>query len=113
MEQIIFTTPEQLDEIVQKAIKKILPDNREEKSQKVPDTCSVEQALSFLSENGYTLSKSRLYKMTANKILPFRYFGVFEFLKENADLKAEIMRLRRKYEPDAVENELKNKKCIF
>lgn len=35
---------------------------------------------------------------------------VFEFLKENADLKTEIMRLRMKYEPDAVENELKNKK---
>ncbi|MDU1906635.1 MAG: helix-turn-helix transcriptional regulator [Dysgonomonas sp.] len=35
---------------------------------------------------------------------------VFEFLKENADLKAEIMRLRMKYEPDAVESELKNKK---
>jgi len=34
----------------------------------------------------------------------------FEFLKENADLKTEIMRLRMKYEPDAVENELKNKK---
>jgi len=34
----------------------------------------------------------------------------FEFLKENADLKTEIMRLRMKYEPDAVEKELKNKK---
>lgn len=34
----------------------------------------------------------------------------FEFLKENADLKTEIMRLRMKYEPDAVENESKNKK---
>jgi len=75
MNEIILTTPEQLDEIVQKAIKKILPDDREEKPQKVPDTCSVEQALSFLSENGYTLSKSKLYKMTANKIVPFRYFG--------------------------------------
>lgn len=35
---------------------------------------------------------------------------IFEFLKENADLKTEIMRLRMKYEPDTVENELKNKK---
>lgn len=75
MNEIILTTPEQLDEIVQKAIKKALPDNRDEKPQKIPDTCSVEQALSFLLENGYKLSKSKLYKMTANKILPFRYFG--------------------------------------
>lgn len=34
----------------------------------------------------------------------------FEFLKENAELKVEIMRLRMKYEADAVESDLKNKK---
>jgi len=34
---------------------------------------------------------------------------VFEFLKENAELKTEIMRLRMKYEPDAVEAERKSK----
>lgn len=34
----------------------------------------------------------------------------FDSLKENAELKTEIMRLRMKYEPDAVEAELKNKK---
>jgi len=33
----------------------------------------------------------------------------FEFLKENAELKTEIMRLRMKYEPEAVEAELKKK----
>ncbi|MDR2955116.1 MAG: helix-turn-helix domain-containing protein [Prevotella sp.] len=75
MNEIILTTPEQLDEIVQKAIKKALPDNQETKPQKIPDTCSVEDALLFLLENGYKISKSKLYKMTANKLLPFRYFG--------------------------------------
>lgn len=75
MQEFIITTPEQLDEIVQQAIKKALPENREEKPPKIPDTCSVEQALSFLLENGYKLSKSKLYKLTAKKILPFRYFG--------------------------------------
>lgn len=34
----------------------------------------------------------------------------FESLKEIAELKTEIMRLRMKYEPDTVEVELKNKK---
>lgn len=34
----------------------------------------------------------------------------FEFLKQNAELKTEIMRLRMKYEAEAVENELDNKK---
>ncbi|MFV0419079.1 MAG: helix-turn-helix domain-containing protein [Dysgonomonas sp.] len=75
MNEFILTTPEQLDEIVQNAIKKVLPNNKEDKPQKIPDACSVEQALSFLLENGYKLSKSKLYKMTADKLLPFRYFG--------------------------------------
>lgn len=75
MNEIILTTPEQLDEIVQKAVKKVFPGQQESKPQNVPDTCSVEQALSFLLENGYKLSKSKLYKMTADKLLPFRYFG--------------------------------------
>lgn len=75
MKEIILTTPEQLDGIVRNAIKEMFPDRREDKPQKIPDTCSIEQALSFLLENGYKLSKSKLYKMTANKLLPFRYFG--------------------------------------
>lgn len=75
MSEIILTTPEQLDTIVQNAIRKVLPNNKEEKNQKVPDSCSVEQALQFLLENGYKISKSRLYKMTANRELPFKYFG--------------------------------------
>ncbi|MDH6310730.1 excisionase family DNA binding protein [Dysgonomonas sp. PFB1-18] len=75
MKEFILTTPEQLDEIVQNAIKKVLPDKKKDKPPKIPDTYSVEQALSFLLENGYKLSKSKLYKMTADKLLPFRYFG--------------------------------------
>jgi len=34
----------------------------------------------------------------------------FEYAEKIIDLKTEIMRLRMKYEPDAVESELKNKK---
>lgn len=75
MDKIILTTPEQLEEIVQNAVKKALPDKEETKPQKIPDTCSIEQALKFLAENGFQLSKSKLYKLTADKALPFRYFG--------------------------------------
>lgn len=75
MSEIILTTPEQLDVIVQNAIKKVLPNKEEERNQKIPDSCSVEQALQFLLENGYKMSKSKLYKMTANRDLPFKYFG--------------------------------------
>lgn len=75
MNEFILTTKEQLENIVQNAVKKALPKEQEVTPQKVADTCSMEQALSFLSEHGYKLSKSKLYKMTANKLLPFRYFG--------------------------------------
>lgn len=75
MKEIILTTPEQLDEIVQKAIQKVLPKKQESQAKELADTCSVEQALLFLAEQGYQLSKSKLYKLTADKLLPFRYFG--------------------------------------
>lgn len=75
MKEFILTTPEDLEEIVQAAIKKVLPVKEEARPEKNPDTCSFEQALAFLSENGFKLSKSKLYKMTAGKEVPFRYFG--------------------------------------
>ena len=73
--EIILTTPERLGEIVREAVKKSLPESPVTTPQKSADTCSLEQALAFLSENGYRMSKSRLYKMTADKKVPFRYFG--------------------------------------
>lgn len=75
MNEFILTTPEQLDEIVQRAIRKSLPVKKEEKPRQFPDTCSMEQAIEFLAEHGYRLSKSKLYKLTSTRQIPFRYFG--------------------------------------
>lgn len=40
----------------------------------LPDSCSFVQALEFLNERGYTISKSSLYKLTASNGIPHRRF---------------------------------------
>ncbi len=74
MSDIIVTTSEQLEDVVVQALKKVLP-MKEEKSDSPPDTCSLAQAIAFLQENGYQLSKSKLYKLTSTGQVPFRHFG--------------------------------------
>jgi excisionase family DNA binding protein len=75
MNEIILTTPDQLEQVVMQALKKVLPAVEKEKSAEPPDSCSFNQALTFLSENGYVISKSALYKLTALKKIPFKRFG--------------------------------------
>lgn len=49
----------------------------EAKSEPVSKTLSLDRAISFLKEQGYPVSKSRIYKLTAagSGGLPFRRFG--------------------------------------
>lgn len=75
MQEFILTTPERLSEIVEQAIKRTLPTKLEERPQEMPESCSFSQALVYLAEQGYELSKSKLYKLTSLKKVPFRYFG--------------------------------------
>lgn len=44
-------------------------------TQSIPDRCNKTQALEFLNEQGYKISKSQLYKKTAAKEIPFKTFG--------------------------------------
>ena len=74
MSDIIVATAEQLERVVMQALAKVLP-VKEEKSGSLPDTCSLVQAIAFLQDNGYQLSKSKLYKLTSLGQIPFRYFG--------------------------------------
>ena len=41
----------------------------------VPKNMSLEQALKFLNEQGYPISKSRLYKLTPDRKIPHRKFA--------------------------------------
>jgi len=75
MGDIIVTTAEQLKQVVVQALTKFLPMKEKESSGIPPDTCSLMQAIAFLKENGYELSKSKLYKLTSSGQIPFRHFG--------------------------------------
>lgn len=75
MSEIIVTTAEQLKQVVVQALTKVLPMKEKENSGIPPDTCSLIQAIAFLKENGYELSKSKLYKLTSSGQVPFRNFG--------------------------------------
>lgn len=57
------------------SIKEIM--SRIENNQPVdePDQLTFERALKFLNKAGYPISKSKLYKLTASKAIPFRHFG--------------------------------------
>ncbi len=75
MTEIILTTPDQLEQVILQALKKVLPSAEKGNRVEPPDSCSFGQALAFLSENGYVISKSALYKLTALKKVPFKRFG--------------------------------------
>ncbi|GHT36027.1 hypothetical protein AGMMS49574_26950 [Bacteroidia bacterium] len=75
MTEFILTTPGQLEQVIMQALKKALPVKEKEAPAEPPDTCSLEQALEFLAGYGYVVSKSKLYKLTALKEIPFRHFG--------------------------------------
>lgn len=78
MESISYDNlPQRVGEMILdiKEIKSLL--KVEAKSEPVSKTFSLDRAISFLKEQGYPVSKSRIYKLTATGSggLPFRRFG--------------------------------------
>lgn len=67
---------DQIDRIVEKIefIEKLLK-VQIKLPKEVPKNMSLEQALKFLNEQGYPISKSRLYKLTADRKIPHRKFA--------------------------------------
>lgn len=65
---VILTTPEQLEALIQKAICKAL--NINPMVIELPDRCTFKEALEITG-----LSKSSLYKKTMDKSIPFKSFG--------------------------------------
>lgn len=67
---------EQIDRIVEKVefIERLLK-VQIKLPKEVPKNMSLEQALEFLNEEGYPISKSRLYKLTADRKIPHRKFA--------------------------------------
>ena len=82
-QQIITVTPDQLQRMidagVDRAIARVVPKLADyilnvEKQEK-PDRMSIEQAIEFLAEHGYPLSRQAIYQRTCNKTIPHERLG--------------------------------------
>ncbi|MFR9165039.1 MAG: helix-turn-helix domain-containing protein [Dysgonomonas sp.] len=73
MSNIIVTEEDKLRTIVQEEVSKLLPEKQDTKPE--IDTITLTAALALLSEHGYPMSKSKLYKLTSTDEIPCRKFG--------------------------------------
>lgn len=75
MEITNLNFPQKIDLVIDQInnIKKLL--EKDAKTQAVPQTLSLEKAVEFLSDAGYGLSKSSIYKLTSTSKIPFARFG--------------------------------------
>ncbi len=70
---IIVTTPDELREIVSKAISEVFPKTT---SQNPPiDSITLNDALELLKEHGFPTSKAKIYKLTSAGTMPCRKYG--------------------------------------
>ena len=76
MERVILTTPEELRSLIAEAINLSRKTDSKQDTTELPDTLSIEGAVSFLRENGFPTSKGKLYKLTSAKAIPFRKYGI-------------------------------------
>lgn len=75
-DNIILTTPSELVEIVQEAVRQALPREALAPKQPAPsETLDLRSAIRLFSERGYPISKSRIYKLTASHHIPHRKYG--------------------------------------
>lgn len=66
--------PQAVEQILEdiKVIKELL--TQKENNKEVPSLMSFDEALDFMSKEGYPMSKSKLYKLTAKKQIPHTQF---------------------------------------
>jgi len=73
MPDYIFTTREEITEIIKSAIEETLPPKAPKNSD--IDTMNLPAALELLQEHGYKLSKCSLYRLTAMDLIPYMKLG--------------------------------------
>lgn len=73
MTNIIVAEEDKLRSIVQEEVSKLFSVKQEVKAE--IDSITLTNALIFLSEQGYPMSKAKLYKLTASGNIPCRKFG--------------------------------------
>lgn len=77
MDRIIVISPEELKNLITEAVSCALENHSQVSSQNsvTSDTLTMDEALKFMRENGFPISKSKIYKLTAKDELPYSKFG--------------------------------------
>lgn len=73
MPEYIFTTKEELMEIVREAVSDIFSIKQSQKP--IIDTIDFNSTLKLINEHGYKMTKSQLYKLTSRNAIPYMKFG--------------------------------------
>lgn len=73
MTAIIITEEARLRTIIQEEVSKVIPETVNTKDE--IDTLTLENALIFLEEHGYLVSKAKMYKLTSANEIPYKKFG--------------------------------------
>ena len=73
MTAIIITEETQLRAIIQEELSRAIPTATPVKEE--VDSITLESAVTFLAEQGYPISKAKIYKLTSSEDIPHRKFG--------------------------------------
>lgn len=73
MSSIIITDEAKLREIIQEEVSRAIPEKASPQNE--VDTLTLEKALLFLREQGYPVSKAKVYKLTSTNEIPYKKFG--------------------------------------
>ena len=71
MSQLLMYKRDELEEIIIKTIKDASLLQKPERKENM----NIDDAVKYLNENGFSISKSSIYKHTMNGTIPFRRFG--------------------------------------
>lgn len=73
MSTIIITEEAKLRSLIQEEVAKVMPTQSNKKEE--IDSITLDGAISYLEEQGYPVSKAKMYKLTSSEEIPCRKFG--------------------------------------
>ncbi len=75
MPQIIVTTQEELKTIIRDELSSLLASKGLINSQPQTDAIGLDDAVIYLTEQGYPTSKGKFYKLTSTNQIPYNKYG--------------------------------------
>lgn len=73
MDKIIVTTPEELRTIIEEIL--IAYGKKQESSKPIAEHLTLDDAITFLKENGFPTSKAKMYRLTSKGKIPCLKYG--------------------------------------